>query len=62
MMVLRRDIMSAAGVYQACAGHPSGCEAAIHALRKVLCTEAILLVNADNAFNRLNHAVALHKI
>ena len=35
MMVLKRDITCAAGVYQVCAGQPSGCEAAIHALRKV---------------------------
>ena len=65
MTVLQRDITQAAGVSQVCAGHPSGCEAAIHALRKVfasLGTDAVLLVDADNAFNRLNRAVALHNI
>ena len=65
MMVLKRDITCAAGVYQVSAGHPSGCEAAVHALRKVfasLGTEVILLVNADHVFNCLNCAVALHNI
>ena len=57
--------MHAAGVAQVCAGHPAGCEAAIHALRSVftaLDTEAVLLVDADNAFNRLNRAVALQNV
>ena len=65
MTVLKSDITRAAGVSQVCAGHPSGCEAAIHALRKVfasMSTDAVLLVDADNAFNRLNRAVALHNI
>ena len=65
MTVLKRDITQAAGVSQVCAGHPSGCEAAIHALRRVFAsmgTDAVLLVDADNAFNRLNRAVALHNI
>ncbi len=65
MSVLKRDITKAAGSTQVCAGHPSGCEAAIHALRKVFAsagTDAVLLVDADNAFNRLNRAVALHNI
>ena len=65
MMVLKKDIMHAAGVAQVCAGHPAGCEAAIHALRNVFTameTDAVLLVDADNAFNSLNRAVALHNI
>ena len=65
MTVLKKDIMYAAGVTQVCAGHPAGCEAAIHALRNVfaaLDTDAVLLVDADNAFNRLNRAVALHNV
>ncbi len=65
MTVLQKDIMHAAGVTQVCAGHPAGCEAAIHALRNVftaLDTEAVLLVDADNAFNRLNRAVALQNV
>ena len=63
--VLKKDFMHAAGVAQVCAGHPAGCEAAIYALRSVftaLDTEAVLLVDADNAFNRLNRAVALQNV
>ena len=54
--------MQGAGVTQICAGHPAGCEAAIHALRNVFAEDAVMLVDADNAFNRLNRAVALHNI
>lgn len=35
LSVLKDNILFAAGVTQVCAGHPAGCEAAIHALRKV---------------------------
>ena len=52
-------------ISQVCAGYSSGCEAAIHALRKVfaaMSTDAVLLVDADNAFKHLNRAVALHNI
>ncbi len=65
MTVLKKDITHATAVTQVCAGHPARCEAAIHALRNVfaaLDTDAVLLVDADNAFNRLNRAVALHNI
>lgn len=65
MTVLKKDIMLAAGVTQVCAGHPAGCEAAIHALRDIfqdMDTDAVLLIDADNAFNRLNRTVALHNV
>ena len=65
MMVVKDDITRAEGVSQLSAGQPSGCEAAIHALRQVFAsmdTDAVLLVDADNAFNRLNREVALHNI
>ncbi len=65
LSVLKNDIVEAAGASQVCAGHPSGCDAAIHALRQVfdsVGSDAVLLVDADNAFNRLNRAVALHNI
>ena len=61
LSVLSDDIMFAAEATQVCAG----CEAVIHALRKVfasLDSDAVTLVDADNAFNRLNRAVALHNI
>lgn len=65
MTVLKKDVMYAAGVTQVCAGHPAGCEAAIHALRNIfqaMDTDAVLLIDADNAFNRQNRAVALHNV
>lgn len=49
----RKYILIGAGDNQLCAGQRSGCEAAVHALRAIFdendC-DAILLVDADNAF------------
>ena len=48
-----------------CGGQISGIEAAIHAARSAFeleKNEAILLVDATNAFNALNRQVALHNI
>ena len=59
------DIQSAAGPLQACAGHEAGCEAAIHAMKEIYSrddTEAILLVDATNAFNVINRQAALRNI
>ena len=50
---------------QTCAGLKSGIEASIHAMRKIFekdGTEAMLLVDAENAFNNLNRSAALHNI
>ncbi len=48
-----------------CAGIEGGAEAAIHAIRDTFeqeeC-EGVLLIDADNAFNRLNRKAALHNI
>ncbi len=55
----------AAGPLQTCAGHQAGCEAAIHAMKEIESmdeTEAMLLVDATNAFNTLNRKAALHNI
>ena len=60
--VTKADIQSAVGPLQLCAGHDAGCEAAIHAMRKIYDdeeTEGVLLVDAKNAFNSLNRAAAL---
>ncbi|XP_065918834.1 uncharacterized protein [Dysidea avara] len=65
LVILRDDIQEAAGSHQLCAGQLSGAEAAVHAVRKVFeegSTEAVLLVDASNAFNSLNRLVALHNI
>ena len=50
------DIQEAAGPLQVCAGHISGCEAAVHAVHNAYAnqeTEAVILVNASNASNSL---------
>ena len=57
--------MRVTGVRQLCVGQQAGCEAAIHALRCIYdlpTSEAILLVDASNAFNNLNRKVALLNI
>ena len=61
--VVRDDIQLAAGPLQTCAGLKSGIEASIHATRDLWyedATEAAILVDADNAFNRLNRKLAIH--
>ena len=53
------------GALQLCAGHESGCEAAVHALKSIYNsteTDAILTVDATNAFNSLNREVALRNV
>jgi hypothetical protein len=54
---LKSYIQPAAGSMQLCAGQSSGCEAIIHSMQKIFqsdASDALLLVDADNAFNRLN--------
>jgi hypothetical protein len=63
--VLRNDIQQCAGALQLCAGQEAGCEAAIHAMTRMFeseGTDGLLLVDADNAFNRLNRSVALWNV
>jgi hypothetical protein len=62
---LKMPILKATGVTQLCAGQEAGCEAAIHAMLQLFEsdeTDALLLVDADNAFNRLNRKIVLHNI
>ena len=62
---ITEDIQDAAGPLQVCASHISGCEAAVHAMRQVYesqQTEAVILVDASNAFNSLNREAALRNI
>ena len=62
---LKEEIKEAAGPLQVCAGHSAGSEAAIHAMSQVFAeegTDGILLIDASNAFNQMNRAVALHNI
>ena len=65
MQATKPDVIDASGSLQMCAGHKSGSEAAIHAMRNIFdadTTDAVLLVDASNAFNSLNRAAALHNI
>ena len=62
---ISNDIQEAAGPLQVCAGHLSGCEVAVHAMHQVYqssSTEAVILVDACNAFNSLNRETALRNI
>ncbi len=65
LTITRQDIQETTGSVQLCAGQISGIEAAVHAVTTLFQkddTEAILLVDASNAFNTLNRLVALHNI
>ena len=58
--ILRSDIQLSAGTLQTCSGIQSGIEAAVHAMQKTFNkeeSEAILLVDASNAFNALNRSI-----
>ena len=63
--VLRKDIQEAAGPLQTATGLQSGAEAAIHCMREIFAdsdTDAVILVDASNAFNSLNRMAALHNV
>ena len=65
LAVTSEDIQEVAGSQQLCAGQPAGAEAVVHAIRESFQdddTEAVLLVDATNAFNALNRQVALRNI
>ena len=63
--VTKLDVQLASGLLQTCSGIESGIEAAIHAMARTWENEeceAVLLIDAENAFNRLNRAAALHNV
>ena len=65
MNIAKRDVVEASGSLQLCAGQKSGSEAAIHVMHKIVeadDTDAVLLIDASNAFKALNRAAALHNI
>ena len=65
MHVTKPDVIDASGSLQVCAGHKSGSEAAIHAMSSICDadeTDAVLLIDASNAFNALNRAVLLSSL
>ena len=58
-------VVEASGSLQLRAGRKAGSEAATHAMNTVFeadDTDAVLLIDASNAFNALNRATALHNI
>ena len=66
MKVIKPDVIDSSGSLQVCAGQISGSEAATHAMCNIFDTDdtdAILLIDASNAFNNsLNRAAALHNL
>ena len=65
LSILGQDVIEAAGPIQLCTGLDGGCEAAVHSLRQLFAdanTEAVLLVDATNAFNSFNRAAVLRNI
>ena len=63
--LVQEDVQDAVGSLQLCVGNDSGCDATVHALRTIFEdeeSEAVLLVDASNAFNSLNRSNALHNI
>lgn len=64
-LLTKDDIQNTAGPLQAATGLKGGAEAAIHAMKEIFHdddTEAVILVDAENAFNSLNRQAALHNI
>ena len=63
--VVMKIVKESAGGLQMCGGHEAGAEAAIHAMHDIYDmneTEAVLLVDAENAFNSVNRKALLHNI
>ena len=57
LTVIGGDVQQVAGTIQLCAGQETGSEAAIHAICQIFKqyhAEGVLLIDASNAFNRLN--------
>ena len=62
MRTVKRDLQEVIGSIQLCAGQDAGCQAAVHAMKGIFAeedTEAMILVDATNAFNQLNRQVTL---
>ena len=63
--VVKDDVQQAAGPLQTATGLQSGAEAAIHSMREMFEseeTDAVILIDASNAFNSLNRQAALHNV
>ena len=65
MDIAKKGVQQVAGSLQVCAGQDAGAEAAIHAMYDLFQqdeTEAVLLVDAENAFNSTNRKAMPHNI
>ncbi|XP_037787362.1 uncharacterized protein LOC119582922 [Penaeus monodon] len=63
MEVTKDDIKAAVGNLQVCAGQKAGGEEAVQAMRTIYSDhdcDAVLLVDATNAFNNINRQAAIH--
>ena len=62
---MKQGIIRSVRNLQVCAGHESGYEAAIHAISQIFNEEnpeAVLLIDASNAFNAVKHELFLHNV
>ena len=57
MRIAKCDLQEAVGTLQLCTGQNAGGEAAVH-----LFIEAVIIVYASNAFNRLNRQLPLSTV
>ena len=65
MMLFKNDIAHAAGALQLSAGQDAGVEAVLHVMHDIFSeenTEAVLLIDAENAFDSINRKVMLHNL
>ena len=65
MNFAKKDVVEASGSIQVCGGQKFGSEAAIHAMSTLFQADdidAVLLIDASNAFNALNRTAAMHNI
>ena len=65
IQIKKPDRLDVTGSLQVSAGQTFGSEAAVHAMNNIFSpdqTDAVLLIDATNAFNMLNRAAALHNI
>ena len=61
--VVKENIKKVAGCLQLWSGQEAGCQAAIHAMHNIFEsneTEAIIIVDGENAFNSINRKALIH--
>ena len=65
MILLKKDVLQAAGSLQLCGGRDAGSEVKLHVVYDIFNgdrTKGILLIDAENAFNSANRKVMLHNL